>query len=180
MAKRRAEDFDEAFCYVTAWLDPELSENVEHVAIDNRGKVTARPIKAHVEIVGKSIPENRVLSRVSIIDIHEEELAAPTASAINANTSSKSREVPLEWMNSAMRSRMADTKATIVVSGTLEYENGFGVVKNSPFCISSINAKPEFGNGGTNNLIDCDKVPRFLRDLERTHRAHAEERKKQQ
>jgi hypothetical protein len=156
MALRRAEDSDEAICNVRG--DIEDGGSIEHIAISNAGKATARAVTAHIEISRNELPSNNRIALLGRVDISESALL-PTKPI------TKDLSIPIEAKDWA---RIAELREAIVISGTVKYENGFGRVKNETFCHALVKQPPNPGDipqTPINVLPECDSLPAFMPPL---------------
>jgi len=151
--RRRAEDMEEAICTLTGGGGAAY-DNFYQVSIGNNGKVTAREIKAHVEVSLNAVPSNKRIRALASTDISMPELG-------REKDVTQKLKLPLsseDWQN------IADTKEIIEQSATITYENGFERVISNNRCDMWLyyrtpqdKLNPIQGRG-----FDCSRLPEQL------------------
>lgn len=157
LTRRRAEDSDEARCSVRG--DVEHDGNVEHISIVNSGKVTAHNLQAHIEISRNSLPTNKRLTLFDAFDVSQDELRIDTPFL---------KDIVLAEFGQKDWEAISQIREAIVVSGTMQYENGFDDVRHIVFCQAFLSqpANPgDYPQTPLNVLVDCDRLPTFLPPL---------------
>jgi hypothetical protein len=123
MERRRAEDMEEAVCRLSGG-GMAAFDNFFPIYISNTGKVTARGIRAHIEISLNTFPNNKKIRVLAAKDISIPELTREKG----MDQKEKLPLSPLDWEN------IADTKQIIADSGQITYENGFERVVSDTVC----------------------------------------------
>jgi hypothetical protein len=157
LAKRHAEDTDEATCSVRP--DIELGGTFETISISNSGKSNARNLSVHMEVSQNTFPDNKIIFPFQTLDIASDEIR-PNASIVRRLI------IPnIDWQQLYKR------RAGLVVSGTIQYDNGFDRLRRNEFCeailiqpgrdaIPSMNLPPQAPSGIE---VSCDRFPEFYK-----------------
>jgi hypothetical protein len=128
ITKRVTESNFQAICDVRT--ETSIPENLQTTNIVNRGSVNALNVTAHLEVSRNSLPDLGVIALIEKIDMNEPEIL-------------KDKGLPAERITSlhlteGQRKRILDDQETIVVQGTLDYDNGFGTLKHRQVCFACI------------------------------------------
>jgi len=155
MARRRAEDSDEAICNVRG--DLESGSNIEHISVFNSGKVPAHGVVAHIEISRNRLPRNERLTLFQSLDISQDELRSDPIL----------RDVVLSEFGNQDWVRIGQLREAVVVSGAIGYENGFESKRQHAFCQAFLMQPNPPGNNPSSSgvLVDCDRLPGYLAAL---------------
>ena len=152
MDKRRAEEIEEAKCTILG--DIGIGERFYTVTIPNGGKVSARDMRAHIEISLNALPSNKRIRLIKVLDIFQPELAAnrPIEKMIDLSLT------PQEWEG------IIQTRKGLVETGTIQYENGFDRIVDNSVCrvLAAVPSPDDPLNRAHGSVPDCDRLQQFL------------------
>jgi hypothetical protein len=151
MEKRRAEDSEEATCMPTG--DIGVGETVYRFFLPNSGKVNARNLHGQIELSLNSLPSNEPLRSLAKIEISQDELAA--GQRIEKHIS---MDIASDW------EKLINSDETLVATGEIRYDNGFGRIRSSPMCyaIVWIPSPNDPNNRAHGSGLDCDRLQEWL------------------
>ena len=162
LQRRHTEDTDEARC-VIGRAGIEIGSNFYQFNLSNTGKSTARNFHAHIEFSENRLPKLGKIKVFTTRDISEPELQNesdfPAESVILQGLGKK------EWDD------ITHLNEALVISGTMEYDNGFDRPINKEFCLATVgddrpNVPPSL------NIPSCEALPDFLRRQTRKWREY--------
>jgi hypothetical protein len=120
LTKRHAEDIDEAVFRVQASMA--IGTNTIIVPFVNDGIATARHFRAHLEFSQNSVRENKQIALLATYDVDRDEIRGKSSVGEQRFT------VPnINWNRLYVDS-------ALIVSGTMQYDDGFDRIVNTPFC----------------------------------------------
>jgi hypothetical protein len=156
ITKARIEDSDEAICSVRG--DLETQGSIEHLAVSNSGKVSAHGLEVHIEVSRNSLPNIDRLTLFQALDISQDELRIDSPIL---------KDVALSGFGDADWKKIDRLQETVIVRGTIKYENGFGNRQQRSFCQAYIMQPNPPGNTprSIGVLPDCDRLPGMLPEL---------------
>jgi hypothetical protein len=157
LARQRAEDSEEAICSVRG--ETENGSGVEHLTISNSGKVPAHSVEVHLEVSRNGLPGNERLTLFQALDISQDELRGESPIL---------KDVVLSDFGESDWKKINQIREAVVVSGRIQYENGFGNLRHSTFCQAFLSQPANPGDSPQTPLhilVDCDRLPAFLPPL---------------
>lgn len=123
MERRRAEDTEQAIISESSGMFY-VFRNVYYVDLGNSGRVTARNIRANIEIFLTALPRNRSIRSLGTFNITVPQLEKEK----DLRHTMDLRLTAGDWKN------IADTKEAITESGYVRYENGFDRTVENKVC----------------------------------------------
>lgn len=150
LAKRHAEDSDEARCVVSSTID--TGSNISHLTLENSSKTPARNVHAHIEISENRLPGNERIKLFATRDIAPDELENDGPIPI---------DVVLEGLGKQEWDSIKQTNESLVVSSTIQYDNGFDRIRHVTFCTALVfDNRPGIEPRGFSPR--CDALATFL------------------
>jgi cell division protein FtsL len=128
ITKRVTEANFEAICDMRT--DTNLPEMQQTTDIVNTGGVNALTVTAHLEVTRNSLPDLKLLAPIETIELNEPEI-------LKNKGLPAVRTTPLR-LTKDQRRRILNDVETIVVRGTVDYDNGFGTVKHKQVCSACV------------------------------------------
>ena len=154
LTKRHTEDTDEAIAQMRGEL--QAGTNIEVITVSNVGRVSAHGFFAHIEISRSTLPSNRRENLLATTDMSQDELR------INAPFS---KEIVLPTVGQNDWDRLNRFEEAIVVSATMQYENGFDEIRRPIYCQDFLVQRAHPGDKPqtpSNVLVDCDRLPTYF------------------
>ena len=159
MDERRAEDAEEAILAVNS--TPTVGDRFLPFGITNSGKATARDVNGSLDISLTRLPSGRLLRVLERFKVSLTELRPTLPGRPYSYSHLFSLHIGDDW-------RALDaTKEALVLSASLQYENGFGHLQRVRVCTDWV-FYPTPENAPLNPIsgagFDCDDLGRWLRD----------------
>lgn len=154
LTRSRIEGQEQAIVHlVTADLD--VRNGAAGITISNSGQTTANQVHAEFSVTRKTLPDMKVIWRSENYTLESSKLA---------KGSSISRDYPIDGIS--LDGWAIDPpapffwKQTVIISGALNYDNGFGTQVREPFCEAYVRYLLKSGSDqtGRNGWVACDEL----------------------
>lgn len=154
LAKRHAEDTDEAIFHPQPSM-PKVGGDSIIIPFYNEGVATARGFHAHVEFSQNRMNDNKLVRLLTTVEVVHDEIRGKTTAG----------EEKFIVPNINWKPIYGDWEA-LVISGTMEYDDGFDRKVHTPFCTGIFFIPSQAAMGGfparnpSMSQQSCDVLPR--------------------
>jgi hypothetical protein len=169
LTKQITEGTSEAVCFMNATFR-DLGANTCSVSFYNLGHVAAKSVRADVELSIRKLPSNVLTGKVQMETFSQDEMiprAQGTELMYAPGHGDITRAVNFPMLT-VYAHNFENRTAAFMVRGMLTYDNGFGTIRNTPYCVEFVYFRavtPQF------SPVPCDGpwgIRQFLKDVKKS------------